>query len=224
MLAPGWFVQAGPCRLSATRMNTITMKPRHGMPRPACGPGLSSRLGIGGTATNRPSCSVPSVCPWRPRKPCSAPYRRRKRPISAMHDQGHNGRPRVHLSSAGRSMVREDEDGFREAVVLHRCRGGSGRLSWSKELRRSLAVAPMRLVIVAGLKLIVVPIDSTWMRHSFASGSRARASHASSARAGRSRQPPVEVGRFHAQVHQNGAGNSAVFVLQRALIWLFRSG
>jgi len=38
------------------------------------------------------------------------------------------------------------------------------------------------------LKLIVVPIDSTWMRHSLTTGSRARASHASRARAGRSRQ------------------------------------
>src|SRR3979409_2706335 len=31
-----------------------------------------------------------------------------------------------------------------------------------------------RLVITAGLKLIVVPIDSTWTRRSLASGSRAR--------------------------------------------------
>jgi hypothetical protein len=45
-----------------------------------------------------------------------------------------------------------------------------------------------RWVIAAGLKLIVVPIDSTWMRRSLANGSRARASHASRARAGRSRQ------------------------------------
>jgi hypothetical protein len=45
-----------------------------------------------------------------------------------------------------------------------------------------------RLVIAAGLKLIVVPIDSTRMRRSLASGSRAKASHASRARAGRSRQ------------------------------------
>jgi hypothetical protein len=48
--------------------------------------------------------------------------------------------------------------------------------------------AMSRLVIAAGLKLIVVPIDSTWKRHSLTSGSRVRASHASSARAGRSRQ------------------------------------
>jgi len=45
-----------------------------------------------------------------------------------------------------------------------------------------------RWVIAAGLKLIVVPVDSTWMRRSLANGSRARASHASRARAGRSRQ------------------------------------
>ena len=45
-----------------------------------------------------------------------------------------------------------------------------------------------RWVIAAGLKLIVVPVDSTRMRRSLASGSRARASHASRARAGRSRQ------------------------------------
>ena len=45
-----------------------------------------------------------------------------------------------------------------------------------------------RWVIAAGLKLVVVPVDSTWMRRSLASGSRARASHASRARAGRSRQ------------------------------------
>jgi len=48
--------------------------------------------------------------------------------------------------------------------------------------------AMSRWVIAAGLKLIVVPVDSTWMRRSLASGSRARASHASRARAGRSRQ------------------------------------
>jgi hypothetical protein len=34
--------------------------------------------------------------------------------------------------------------------------------------------AMSRLVITAGLKLIVVPIDSTWTRRSLASGSRAR--------------------------------------------------
>ena len=45
-----------------------------------------------------------------------------------------------------------------------------------------------RWVIAAGLKLIAVPVDSTWMRRSLDSGSRARASHASRARAGRSRQ------------------------------------
>jgi hypothetical protein len=70
------------------------------------------------------------------------------------------------LSPAGRPMVREDEDGIQEATILHGCRGGTG-CRGPKKLRRSLAVAPMRLVIVAGLKLIVVPIDSTWMRHSF---------------------------------------------------------
>jgi hypothetical protein len=48
--------------------------------------------------------------------------------------------------------------------------------------------AMSRWVIAAGLKLIVVPVDSTWMRRSLASGSRARASHASRASAGRSRQ------------------------------------
>src|SRR5580692_10876977 len=37
-------------------------------------------------------------------------------------------------------------------------------------------------------KINFVPVDSTWMRRSLASGSRARASHASRARAGRSRE------------------------------------
>jgi hypothetical protein len=45
-----------------------------------------------------------------------------------------------------------------------------------------------RWVIDARLKLIVVPIDSTWTRRSLADGSRARLSHTSRARAGRSRQ------------------------------------
>ena len=64
------------------------------------------------------------------------------------------------------------------------CRtGGTGGDAISKA-----DAAMSRLVIAAGLKLIVVPIDSTWMRRSLASGSRARASHASRARAGRSRQ------------------------------------
>jgi hypothetical protein len=37
-------------------------------------------------------------------------------------------------------------------------------------------------------KINFAPVDSTWMRRSLANGSRARASHASRARAGRSRQ------------------------------------
>ena len=48
--------------------------------------------------------------------------------------------------------------------------------------------AMSRLVIAADLKSIAVPIDSTWMRYSLVSGSRATASHACRARAGRSRQ------------------------------------
>ncbi len=64
-------------------------------------------------------------------------------------------------------------------------------------------------VIAAGLKLIVVPIDSTWMRRSLASGSRAalptpaepeRVAPASASRSG----PVPRVGA------PNGAGNSAV--------------
>ena len=63
--------------------------------------------------------------------------------------------------------------------------------------------AMSRLVIAAGLKLIVVPIDSTWMRRSLAIGPRARASHASRAprqqsQSGSLPRAPVKVGRFHA--------------------------
>jgi hypothetical protein len=67
--------------------------------------------------------------------------------------------------------------------------------------RISKADAAMsRWVIAAGLKLIVVPVDSTWMRRSLAS-----------------------------VVHQNGAGNSAVSVwhhpgLQRSPMWSFPLG
>ena len=46
----------------------------------------------------------------------------------------------------------------------------------------------LELVIAAGLKLMSFQIDSPWMRRSLAIGSRARASHASRARTGRSRQ------------------------------------
>ena len=64
-------------------------------------------------------------------------------------------------------------------------------------------------VIAAGLKLIVVPIDSTWMRRSLASGSRDRlptpAEPERVAPASASRSGPVpRVGA------PNGAGNSAV--------------
>jgi hypothetical protein len=59
-------------------------------------------------------------------------------------------------------------------------------LRWNAISKADTAMS--RWVIAAGLKLIVVPVDSTWMRRSLASGSRARASHASRARAGRSRQ------------------------------------
>jgi hypothetical protein len=48
--------------------------------------------------------------------------------------------------------------------------------------------ANVAMVIAAGLKLIVVPVDSNWMRRSVANGPRTRASHTSRARAGRSRQ------------------------------------
>src|SRR3984893_12664145 len=50
---------------------------------------------------------------------------------------------------------------------------------WSKA-----DTAMSRWVIAVGLKLIVVPVDSTWMRRSLAT----RASHSSRARAGRSHQ------------------------------------
>jgi hypothetical protein len=60
-------------------------------------------------------------------------------------------------------------------------------VSTSPDAISNADAAMSRLVIAAGLKLIVVPIDSTWMRRSLAIGPRARASHASRARAGRSR-------------------------------------
>ena len=59
-------------------------------------------------------------------------------------------------------------------------------LRWNAISKADTAMS--RWVIAAGLKLIVVPVDSTRMRRSLARGSRARASHASRARAGRSRQ------------------------------------
>jgi hypothetical protein len=79
-----------------------------------------------------------------------------------------------------------------------------------------------RLVIAAGLKLIVVPIDCTWMRRSLASGSRARALPTPAepervAPASASRSGPVP-----RVVHQNGAGNSAVFCLAPSRPWKAR--
>jgi hypothetical protein len=50
------------------------------------------------------------------------------------------------------------------------------------------------------------------MRRNLTDGSRAQASHASRARAGRSRQCPSKWAGSTRRVHQNGAGNSAVFV------------
>src|SRR5712671_2920792 len=68
-----------------------------------------------------------------------------------------------------------------------------------------------RLVITAGLKLIVVPIDSTWTRRSLASGSRNRlptpAEPERVAPASASRSGPVPPGGCT----RNGAGNGAVF-------------
>src|SRR5712672_1452984 len=63
-------------------------------------------------------------------------------------------------------------------------------------------------------KMIVVPIDSSWMEHSLVSGSQAGFPRQQS-QSGSLPRAPVEVGRFHALVHQNGAGNSAVFVGNR---------
>src|SRR6267154_1702538 len=63
-------------------------------------------------------------------------------------------------------------------------------------------------------KIIVVPIDSSWMEHSLVSGSQAGFPRQQS-QSGSLPRAPVEVGRFHALVHQNGAGNSAVFVGNR---------
>jgi len=72
----------------------------------------------------------------------------------------------------------------------YRCRlnASTAAVSASLDAISKADAARSRWVIAAGLKLIVVPVDSTWMRRSVASGSRAKASHASRARAGRSRQ------------------------------------
>ena len=98
-----------------------------------------------------------------------------------------------------------EEQSCRTAHAAHHCRTEPDAAGKSEHLRarrdptarRQLAsldaiskadAAISRWVIAAGLKLIVVPVDSTWMRRSLSSGSRVRASHASRARAGRSRQ------------------------------------
>ena len=52
------------------------------------------------------------------------------------------------------------------------------------------------------------------MEHSLVSGSQAGFPRQQS-QSGSLPRTPVEVGRFHALVHQNGAGNSAVFVGDR---------
>jgi hypothetical protein len=54
-----------------------------------------------------------------------------------------------------------------------------------------------RLVIALGLKLIAIPTDSTWMRRSLFSGSRAGFPRQQS-QSGSLPPAPVEVGRFHA--------------------------
>ena len=73
-------------------------------------------------------------------------------------------------------------------VPARRASASTAAVSASLDAISKAGAAMSRWVIAAGLKLIVVPVDSTWMRRSLASGSRARASHASRARAGRSRQ------------------------------------
>ena len=86
-----------------------------------------------------------------------------------------------------------------------------------------------RWVMAAGLKLIVVPVDSTWMRRSFASGSRARASHASRARAGRSRQRQSKWAGSTRRCTRTALVTAPFSVwhhpgLQRAPMWLFPLG
>jgi hypothetical protein len=84
-----------------------------------------------------------------------------------------------------------------EAAIIHgKSRSGlSGRRGRSIGPRRRPVAAPVRCrycdVAIDDSrwpKLIVVPIDSAWMRRSLVGGSRAMASHASRARTGRSRQ------------------------------------
>jgi len=76
--------------------------------------------------------------------------------------------------------------------------------------------AMSRWVIAAGLKLIVVPVDSTWMRRSLASGSRARASHASRARAGRSRQRQSKWAGSTRRCTRTALVTAPFLILQRA--------
>src|ERR1700726_3540429 len=71
-------------------------------------------------------------------------------------------------------------------VPARRASASTVAVSASLDAISKADAAMSRWVIAAGLKLIVVLIDSTWMRRSLASGSRARASPASRARAGRS--------------------------------------
>jgi hypothetical protein len=92
-------------------------------------------------------------------------------------------------------------------------------------MRISKADAAMsRWVISAGLKLIVVPVDSTWMRRSVASGSRARASHASRARAGRSRQRQSKWAGSTRRCTRTALLPAPFLILQRAPMWLFPLG
>jgi hypothetical protein len=78
--------------------------------------------------------------------------------------------------------------GARAGKDRRRQNASTAAVSASLDAINKVDAAISRWVIAAGLKLIAVPVDCTWMRRSLAGGSRTRASHASRARAGRSRQ------------------------------------
>jgi len=83
-------------------------------------------------------------------------------------------------------------------VPARRASASTAAVSASLDAISKADAAMSRWVIAAGLKLIVVPIDTTWMRRSLASGSRAKGFPRQQSQSGSLPPAPVEVGRFHA--------------------------
>jgi hypothetical protein len=139
----GWFAAAGRYRLCATHTSmTQTKKPRAARAL-GFGQALSSHLGTGEAEILKPWFSVPPAFRRTPKQFVWRGLGGGSTLAGLYHQGQHQPQRRVHISSARRTLVRQDQYGPEqgEKVVLLGAGGRSRRLPSSEKLASTFSVA-----------------------------------------------------------------------------------